>query len=319
MLEKVLSVLSPRNVARLVTSLKWLFAAGLIKNINSYLSNWAGNNYHFFSSTKGWVWEEEIAIVTGGSSGFGALFATDLSAKGIHVVVLDINELPSNLQNNKKISFYKCNMTDPEAVKTVAQQVQSDIGHPSILINNAGIGTGKTILETTPQFLNKIFGVNLFSHYYAVQAFLPDMIKKRKGHVISIASMASFISSAGIVDYSCTKVGALAFHEGLRSELRTVHKCPEIKTTVVHPIWADTPLIAEGKEHLIKAGQIIIQPQDVSDAVVKQVMKGRSGQIILAPGIGTVLSSLRGYPTWIQEAIVRSNETAPPVMGNPTS
>lgn len=316
-LDKLLSVISPPNVARLVTALKWLFAAGLIKNINNYLNQWAGNDFTLFSSTQGWDWQNEIAVVTGGSSGFGALFAKDLSAKGIHVVVLDINELPAHLQNNPKISFYKCNVTDQDAVLEVGRKIEAEIGNPSILINNAGIGAGKTILETSSKFLDKIFGVNLFSHYYTVQAFLPDMIKKRKGQVISIASMASFVSTGYIVDYSATKVGALAFHEGLRSELRTVYKCPEIKTTVVHPIWADTPLIAEGKDHLTKSGQIIIQPQTVSDAVVKQILSCKSGQIILAGNstVETIVSSMRGFPTWIQEFFKKSAEMAPPEIG----
>lgn len=92
-----------------------------------------------------------------------------------------------------------------------------------------------------------------------------------------------------------------------------MHKCPEIKTSVVHPIWADTPLIAVGKEELKKNGQTIIDPQTVSDAVVKQVLQCKSGQIILAgSGIAaTIISSLRGYPTWIQELLRRTMEAAP--------
>jgi len=318
-LDAVLSVLSPKNTARLITSLKWLLALGLVRNTSNYLSKWADNDYQIFGSTKGWVWEKEIAVVTGGSSGFGALFAKDLSDKGIHVVVLDINGLPPHLQNNSKISFYKCDVTDADAVKAVAREVQSDVGHPSILINNAGIGADKTILETSPQFLKKIFGVNLFSHYYTLQAFMPDMLQKRKGHIVNIASIASFIATAGIVDYSCTKVAALALHEGLRAELRSTHKCPEIKTTVVHPIWADTPLIASGKAHLQKNNQIILNPQVVADAVVKQILNGRSGQIVLAPGIGAGVSSLRGFPMWIQETLRRLFEPGPVDLGNPDS
>lgn len=311
-LERALSVLSPKNLSRLVTTLKYLFAAGLIKNANSYLSHWANNNFQLFGSTKGWDWNKEIAIVTGGSSGFGALFATDLSAHGIHVVVLDITPLPASLSNNPKISFYTCDVTSPTAVAEAATKIRSEIGDPSILINNAGIGAGKPILDTTPQFLTKIFNVNLLSHWYTTQAFVPSMISARKGHVVSIASMASFVSAPHLVDYAATKSGALAFHEGLSSELRTLHKCPEIKTTVVHPIWADTPLIAEGKAHLKKTGQLIIDPQTVSDAVVTQILKGRSGQIILAGSAGGVISALRGLPTWISAVLLRMANVGPP-------
>lgn len=310
LLEQLQNTLAPHNIGRLITGLKWVFALGLVRNINSYLTEWSGNNFYFTSNKSDWVWDKEICVVTGASSGFGALFAKDLSAKGIHVVALDINELPPHLQNNPKISFFRCDVTNPESVKDVAQTIQGTIGHPTILINNAGIGAGKSILKTSPEFLKKIFGVNLLSHWYMVQAFLPDMLAKKKGHIISIASVASFVSAAHIVDYSATKVGALAFHEGLSSELRTIHGCPEIKTTIVHPIWADTPLIAEGKDALKKAGQMIINPQMVSDAVVKQIMKCRGGQIIIAGGAGSIISSLRGFPGWLQETLRRSQEKA---------
>jgi len=64
-----------------------------------------------------------------------------------------------------------------------------------------------------------------------VREFLPAMIKKDKGHVVTIASMASFIVHAQNVDYSCTKASALAFHEGLLSELRNRYNAPNVKTT----------------------------------------------------------------------------------------
>lgn len=308
LLEQLRQVLAPHNISRLITGLKWLLAIGLVRNINSYLTEWSGNNFYFTSNKSDWEWEKEICVVTGASSGFGALFTKDLSAKGIRIVALDINELPPHLQNNPKVTFFKCDVTDPESVKDVAQKIQSTVGHPTILINNAGIGAGKSILKTSPDFLKKIFGVNLFSHWYTVQAFLPNMLENKKGHIVSIASVASFVSAGQIVDYSASKVGALAFHEGLSSELRTIHRCPEIKTTIVHPIWADTPLIAEGKDLLKKAGQTIISPQIVSDAVVKQIMNCRGGQIILAGGAGSIISSLRGFPGWLQEMLRRSQE-----------
>ncbi|KAF1349687.1 hypothetical protein BDV97DRAFT_352169 [Delphinella strobiligena] len=311
-LERALSLLSPKNLSRLVTTLKYLFAASLIKNANTYLNHWANNNFHLFGTTKDWDFNKELAIVTGGCSGFGALFATDLSAHGIRVAVLDITPLPATLASNPKISFYICDVTSPSAVQAAATKIISELGHPSILINNAGIGAGKSILDTTPQFLQKIFNVNLLSHWYTTQAFLPHMLEKRKGHIVSIASMASFVSAPHIVDYSATKSGALAFHEGLASELRLLHHCPEIKTTVVHPIWADTPLIAEGKAHLQKTGQLIIDPQIVSDAVVKQILGGRSGQIILAGAAGGVISALRGLPVWISAALLRVAAVGPP-------
>jgi short-subunit dehydrogenase len=66
----------------------------------------------------------------------------------------------------------------------------------------------------SPDWLRKIFDVNVLSNWYTIKAFLPDMITKNKGHIVTVASIASFISVAGMVDYCSTKAGVLAFHEG---------------------------------------------------------------------------------------------------------
>lgn len=83
-------------------------------------------------------------------------------------------------------------------------------------------------MGTEPEYLRKIFDVNVLSHYYTVQAFLPDMIENNKGHIMTIASMASFFSSGGLVDYCSTKAAVLAFHEGLTQEIRVKHKAPNV-------------------------------------------------------------------------------------------
>ncbi|KAG9963546.1 NAD(P)-binding protein, partial [Aureobasidium melanogenum] len=302
-------ILKPHNIERLITALKWLFAFGLIKNVNEALNQFARNNFSLHSSKADWDWNNEIAIVTGSSSGFGALFSKDLSDKGIHVVAIDVNPLPKHLENNPKITFFKCDVTDVEAVNAVAEEIKAKVGHPSILINNAGIGGQRTILSTTPAQLQKLMGVNIMSHFYLVQAFLPDMLAKKKGHVVSIASMASFFTTPGITDYSCSKAAVLAFNEGLSTELRTIHRCPEIKTSIVHPFFADTPIIAKSKAELEKAGMKILDPQDVSDAVVDQILNARSGQILLSNGFGPIMRAFRGLPWWFQESLKRLTET----------
>lgn len=63
-----------------------------------------------------------------------------------------------------------------------------------------------------------------------VKEFLPSMIRDNHGHVITVASMASFVTVGEMVDYACTKASALAFHEGLGQELRYWYKAPKVRT-----------------------------------------------------------------------------------------
>lgn len=233
-------VLSDHNISRALTVLTGLFGFSIVRYINSYLNELANNNYYITSQTSKWVWNKENAVVTGASSGFGTLFSRDLAAKGIHVAALDINDPPADFESNPKITFFKCDVTAHGRVAEVAKEIQATIGHPSILINNAGIAKNHSMLDSSPEWLRKIFDVNLISHYYFIQAFLPHMIEQKKGHIITVASSASFVSCPGMVDYCITKAGVLALHQGLGSELRAMHKCPEVNLSIVHPSWADT-------------------------------------------------------------------------------
>lgn len=72
--------------------------------------------------------------------------------------------------------------------------------------------------------------VNLLSHFWTVREFLPSMIQKDHGHIITIASATSFITIGQIADYTCSKAAAVAFHEGLTQELKYWYKSKKIRT-----------------------------------------------------------------------------------------
>lgn len=113
-----------------------------------------------------------------------------------------------------------------------------------------------------------------------MKEFLPVMIKKNHGHVVTMASLASFAVTSRNVDYSCTKASVLAFHEGLAMELKATYGVDKIRTTVVHPYWVRTPLIQKLSQHP-KWKAPTLEPETVVDAVVAQLLSGRSGHIIL--------------------------------------
>ena len=124
-------------------------------------------------------------------------------------------------------------MTDFEGIASTAAEIKSRFGNPTVLINNAGIGgdknmtrhshtvsdtsligAGKTILDTSTPFVDSIMKINLTSHFVLIREFLPGMLDAKKGHVVGIASMASFVAAPGLVDYCVTKIGVLTLIEG---------------------------------------------------------------------------------------------------------
>ncbi len=243
--------LSSKNIGRTVTALKWLFALGLARNVHLWLSDIAQNNFRLWSERHRYDWSNEVAVVTGASAGFGALIAKGLADKGIKVMCLDLaDEAPDDMKGNSKLVYYKCDVADRQAVLDVAEQIKRDHGEPSVLVNNAGIIYDHHTLDVTEKTLHRLFDVNIISHYWTLQAFLPDMIKNRKGHVVASASMASFAGSPGLIPYCNTKAAVLSLHEGLQQEVRVSYKCPEIKFSIVHPTFAATNMTASWRKEL---------------------------------------------------------------------
>jgi len=162
--------------------------------INAILSKKSYSNF-LQSQKHRWNWPDEIAVITGGSSGLGKLYALGLLKLGSRVVILDISPCPEDLLDNDRVNYFKCDVSLAEEIKQVCQRVKKEVGDVSILINNAGIAQEQLIIDKTPEALSKIFNVNLLSHWFTVQEFLPAMLKNKKGHIVTIASVASFFAA----------------------------------------------------------------------------------------------------------------------------
>lgn len=195
-----------------------------------------------------------------------------------------------------KVHYFNCDIRSPEKVAEAADKIRAQVGHPTVLINNAGVVRGKTVLDAQPADVRFTFDVNALAHYWTVQAFLPDMVKKNHGMVVTVVSYAAWMPFPNLVDYAASKAAAMAFHEGLAAELRTRYKAPKVRTVVVHPGYTKTALFTGyGRpSDFVFPHQ---QPDSVADAVVQQLLSGRSGEVVL-PGTGLILSALRLLPDW---------------------
>ncbi|EEA26094.1 hypothetical protein TMatcc_005655 [Talaromyces marneffei ATCC 18224] len=273
-------------------------ALGLVIWANRVLNRLSLNNWT--KVKKGWDNEHELVLITGGCSGIGKAIASSLVKKGVRVVVLDIQE-PEYTQD-EDVAFYRADVTSSESIRAAAIKIRADHGSPTVLVNNAGIGKNGPILEKSEGQIRQTFNANTISHFLMVKEFLPDMIKKNHGHVVTIASVASFLGLGGSIDYCCSKASALAFHEGLSQELSLWYNAPKVRTSIIHPSWVRTPMI----ERLISAGerfgQTIVAPEVVAEAVVRQILAQRGCQIIL-PETRFVVSLLRAFPSWIQRGL----------------
>lgn len=286
------------NVELAQKALQVLLGIGILKTINSGLSAMAANSWRV-SPAPGWDWPSEIAVVTGGCSGIGHCIVKRLVARKVKVAILDVQAAPKDLDSNPLVHYYECDITSPDAVAKAADAIRRDVGHPTILVNNAGITRPVPLLKMPQDFLRKIFAVNIMSHWTLVQQFLPHMISTNKGHIVTVASIASFVALPGAADYSATKAAALSFHESLAVELKHIYKTDGVLTSVVHPNFVRTPLVQDFGHHLEKGGVRMLTPDGVAAIITEQIFRRRSAQLII-PEKDAIISSIRGWPTWLQ-------------------
>ncbi|KAJ0423144.1 hypothetical protein BJY00DRAFT_299755 [Aspergillus carlsbadensis] len=272
-------------------------AAQLLRGVNRYLSQKAQNNW---VQAQPWSPRNELVLVTGGSSGIGKQIVLDLVQLNVKTLIFDIQQPDFKLPSN--VFFFKVDLTSSAAIKDAAEEVYRAHGHPTVLINNAGVGFNGTILDEPEEKIRLTLEVNTLSHFWTVKQFLPSMVKNNHGHIVTIASMASFASLGEMADYGASKAGALAFHESLTQEIKYWYGARKVRTSIVHPLWVQTPMIGDLVEHRARFGQPIMTPEKVSQAVIRQLVKGDGGQVVV-PSTYWFASMLRGLPSWMQERV----------------
>jgi len=195
------------------------------------------------------------------------------------------------------VSFFKCDLTNPSAIASAASSIRAALGNPTILINNAGVARGKSILDSTEKDINLTFKVNSFAHYYLTQQFLPSMIENNHGMIVTVASIAGWVTAPSMVDYASSKAAAVAFHEGLSAELVATYNAPKVRTVLMCQGYTRTALF-EGFDP-----KGVLYPETVAEGIVKAVLSGKSQVLTLPETSWLILPRLRGMPLWMQFGI----------------
>jgi len=227
----------------------------------------------------------KIVLITGAGSGIGQKMCIAFAKLGCKVVGVDISV--SGLQSTEDIleslnlvenwSSYICDISNRFAVYEVATHIQNEVGDIDILINNAGIVTGGYFLECPDEKIIKTMNVNCISHFWTLKAFLPRMIERNSGHVVSIASAAGLFGMSRLTDYCSSKFGAVGISEALDMELR-FRKKDGVKITTVCPFYIDTGMFRGVRSRIIS----IIKPDDAVSQIMEAVLTNQT-HLILPP------------------------------------
>ncbi len=223
-------------------------------------------------------YENKRVLITGGASGIGRLLALKIAAAGARTAICDIDASGMDLVRSEaaakglSILCFTVDLSRREQIRMMAGAVGEQLGGVDILVNNAGIVSGKPFLECGDSQIERSLAINLSAHIWTIRAFLPGMIERGSGHLVTIASAAGIVGVPRLADYSATKFACFGLDESLRSEFRKRRQ--KIHTTVVCPYYISTGMFA-GVKTRFSFLLPILDPERTATRIFKAVARRR--------------------------------------------
>lgn len=222
--------------------------------------------------------KDKVVIITGGGRGIGEAVALLLAEHKAKVVIVSRTE-KEILQVAKQIEArgeqvlpIKVDVSDPAQVDQMVERIMERFGRIDVLINNAGIGLYKSVLETSPEEWDNVMAVNLKGVFLGSKAVLATIIKQGAGTIINISSGAGKIGYPDLAAYCASKFGVLGFTESLAKEVSS----QGIKVFAVCPGDTNTKMYQD----MFGTTANTLPPEKITQKIVEVA----SGKIRLSPG-----------------------------------
>ena len=210
--------------------------------------------------------------ITGAARGIGHATAKALLLRGARVVIgdRDVNALQpavTALDRLGPVSGYPLDVTNRQSFSEFLDKARGEGGgRIDVLINNAGVMPVGPFLQQSEQAIRSAIEVNLYGVLNGCRLVLPEMVERRGGHIVNIASMAGMTAVPGQVVYSGTKFAVVGLSTAMADEF-----APQgVEVSAVLPTFTNTELIAGTHT---SAAQKPVQPEDIAAAVVKVLDK----------------------------------------------
>ena len=189
-------------------------------------------------------WNNKTALITGASSGIGKGLALEIAARGGRLGLVArredvLNEIVHEIRTHQGTAVaVAADVRDANAMKQAADRVRSELGSVDVLIANAGIGGTDPVSKLDPARVAEVMNINVLGAVNSVAAVLPDMIERKSGQLVAIASLAGYRGLAKSAAYSASKAALSSFFESLRIDLRHTG----VTVTIIYPGFIKTPL-----------------------------------------------------------------------------
>jgi NAD(P)-dependent dehydrogenase (short-subunit alcohol dehydrogenase family) len=217
----------------------------------------------------------KVAVVTGAASGIGRALAEKSAQEGMKVVLADYEEgALKRTEEELKASgadvlAVRTDVSQAGDVEALAQQAFATYGAVHLLFNNAGVGAGTTVWESSLADWQWVLGVNLWGVVHGLHFFVPRMLAQdSEGHIVNTASSAGLIASSGLGIYKVSKHGVVTLSETLALELEA--RAAKIKASVLCPWWVNTRIM-ESERNRPEALRNPIAEQTIDPAAAAQL------------------------------------------------
>lgn len=188
----------------------------------------------------------KVALITGAARGIGAETAKGLSARGVRLVLTDVDrdaldEVVSAVGEENAVGVV-ADVCDLESMESAVAQGVERFGGIDLVVANAGIASYGSVLNVDPATFRRVIDVNINGVFHTVRAALPSVIE-RKGYILVVSSLAAFAPAPGLAAYNATKAGVEHFASALRLEVKHLG----VDVGSAHMSWIDTPLVQDAK------------------------------------------------------------------------
>src|SRR5262249_14073443 len=201
--------------------------------------------------------EGKVAVITGAANGIGRAIAERCAREGMRVVLAGINEATlaeaerALVANGGHVLSVRTDVAQRQDVEALAAKVLATFGSVDLLVNNAGVGGGGSVFESTWADWEGIMGVNFWGVLHGIKVFVPTMLTQgTEGHGINLASIAGLLPYHPSAAYQVTKHAVVALSEHLYHAL--AQQSARVKVSVVCPGWVKTKILDSARNRPAK-------------------------------------------------------------------
>jgi len=220
-------------------------------------------------------WQDKCVLITGASSGIGWALAECLAERGAEVGMIarrkeKLAELARIIESGGgRAAFAVADVADPVQTERAVRLLEESLGPCEVLIANAGTHPHTRANVFDAESARAVFATNVNGVINAIGAVLPEMLKRRKGHLVAVASMAAMLGLPEVGAYSASKAALVTLMESLRVDLRRFG----IKVTTICPGFVETPMIARHPRSVLK---FVLQPAEAARRIARAIERGKA-------------------------------------------